>query len=638
MTEITFLPFERVLIHTYDGEKWTKTAGEIALEPRPFAQGAFRKAYRARLIKTGSNDVDGSKLYVCKFAMDAETPKQLYLHDVEAQVYASKWAEQFNLRNPPIPVYFVEAFVVEFVERAGRPYAGCELYIKGEFQKHNNNVGAVSTEGGQQQAGQVQGQAQGGAQSGSSNVLDLLRDVDEVAGGSSSPSITGMGAAAAATMASGTEDGPSLQDVIDTANAFSHFTYYASQKQILICDIQGVGGIYTDPQVHTLQSGVFGVGNLGYTGIRAFLLRHVCTRMCAAINLPKIPPKDLAERPEELLTLPMPSSATKMFGSSSTPTVSIAFGGSVLPNSFGVDLSNPTGANGATFKGARNSGSSGTPTITTGPGGAYPDASRRGSVARLANLVDSILNDDDDDETRDEDEAKRRARQAEMRQGSFSTAPPPPAAQRETSSADDLLSQLELLDLVQPSKSTSPTNPKSGSGPFAPAAQTSSTGVPTTKSGSNLVMTSTSPTPFSQSGAKAPASTKADDNLDVASWDDDLDDLIKPKNSATNAPQSSATSSGDHGGGTATLVSSANPITLTAAPRAMFNTGSVGLSLNSGPLSSSSPTTATTNLKSTPAMTTTKPVSGSSKPAQSCYGSNLDAADEDLMEAILNGL
>ncbi len=34
-----------------------------------------------------------------------------------------------------------------------------------------------------------------------------------------------------------------------TCAAFSHFTYEASKHEILICDLQGVGDLYTDPQV-----------------------------------------------------------------------------------------------------------------------------------------------------------------------------------------------------------------------------------------------------------------------------------------------------------------------------------------------------------------------------------------------------
>lgn len=251
-----YLPSERVLIHTYKDNLWTKVVGEAALEVQPFSRGAFREAYRAKLTKSGDST---PILCVCKFALEANTPRQLYLQDVVAQVgidlnesfimlvytsylwpstallvnllvilidyvgisqaYAVKLAEEFNAHSLIHKVTFVDAFVVEFVERAGRPLAGCEAYIEGSFRKHNNNVGAVATG------------------------LD-----------SNSPQ----------------DDGVSSSDAHDiaTANAFSHFTYHHSNQQVLVCDIQGVGGTYTDPQIHTVNGKGFGIGNLGMTGIK----------------------------------------------------------------------------------------------------------------------------------------------------------------------------------------------------------------------------------------------------------------------------------------------------------------------------------------------------------------------------------
>jgi hypothetical protein len=58
----------------------------------------------------------------------------------------------------------------------------------------------------------------------------------------------------------------------NTPQAFSHFTWVASRKQLIVCDIQGVGydkhDLYTDPQVHTAdQVGNTGTGAGGDHGI-----------------------------------------------------------------------------------------------------------------------------------------------------------------------------------------------------------------------------------------------------------------------------------------------------------------------------------------------------------------------------------
>ena len=49
----------------------------------------------------------------------------------------------------------------------------------------------------------------------------------------------------------------------NTPQAFSHFTYELSQHSLLICDIQGVGDMYTDPQVHTTDGNFFCWENSG---------------------------------------------------------------------------------------------------------------------------------------------------------------------------------------------------------------------------------------------------------------------------------------------------------------------------------------------------------------------------------------
>lgn len=45
--------------------------------------------------------------------------------------------------------------------------------------------------------------------------------------------------------------------------AFSHFTFERSGHQLIVVDIQGVGDLYTDPQIHTEKGTDFGDGNLG---------------------------------------------------------------------------------------------------------------------------------------------------------------------------------------------------------------------------------------------------------------------------------------------------------------------------------------------------------------------------------------
>eukprot|EP00639_Heterosigma_akashiwo_P024639 CAMPEP_0194693842 /NCGR_PEP_ID=MMETSP0295-20121207/20829_1 /TAXON_ID=39354 /ORGANISM="Heterosigma akashiwo, Strain CCMP2393" /LENGTH=300 /DNA_ID=CAMNT_0039584915 /DNA_START=25 /DNA_END=924 /DNA_ORIENTATION=+ len=61
-----------------------------------------------------------------------------------------------------------------------------------------------------------------------------------------------------------------------TPQAFSHFSYHKSGGRIMVVDIQGVGDLYTDPQIHSLAQ-TFGDGDLGDRGMALFFGSHRCS-------------------------------------------------------------------------------------------------------------------------------------------------------------------------------------------------------------------------------------------------------------------------------------------------------------------------------------------------------------------------
>jgi len=88
------------------------------------------------------------------------------------------------------------------------------------------------------------------------------------------------------------------EDERNTPQVFSHFTYEASKHKILICDIQGVGDLYTDPQMHSIEDELgprlcLGKGNLGSRGIAKFLATHKCNAICRYLRLPSINAKSI---------------------------------------------------------------------------------------------------------------------------------------------------------------------------------------------------------------------------------------------------------------------------------------------------------------------------------------------------------
>ncbi len=75
------------------------------------------------------------------------------------------------------------------------------------------------------------------------------------------------------------------EDSRNTPQAFSHFTFEASDRKLLVVDIQGVRDVYTDPQVHSVDGRGFGEGNLGEEGFQRFIESHRCNPICRYLKL-----------------------------------------------------------------------------------------------------------------------------------------------------------------------------------------------------------------------------------------------------------------------------------------------------------------------------------------------------------------
>ncbi|EGG06113.1 uncharacterized protein MELLADRAFT_87460 [Melampsora larici-populina 98AG31] len=76
--------------------------------------------------------------------------------------------------------------------------------------------------------------------------------------------------------------------------AFSHWSYEASNRSSVICGFQGVGTIITEAVIHDVERR-WTIGNLGVSWVDYFPKQHVCRKFChkQGIAFPKLAPKPI---------------------------------------------------------------------------------------------------------------------------------------------------------------------------------------------------------------------------------------------------------------------------------------------------------------------------------------------------------
>lgn len=166
-------------------------------------------------------------LRVAKFSIRPAEPSS-YLSDVEMQAVCAHYAALYNEHEPPLKVYYARSWLLKLKDR-GDLVCSVEEFLPGSYVKYSNNNGYVGKE--------------------TSSTEERERN---------------------------------------TPQAFSHFSFVASDFRLMIVDIQGVNDSYTDPQIHTADGRGFGAGNLGTLGMEKFLESHRCNEVCRWLGLRSI--------------------------------------------------------------------------------------------------------------------------------------------------------------------------------------------------------------------------------------------------------------------------------------------------------------------------------------------------------------
>jgi hypothetical protein len=210
---------------------------KLSLRRVPFAQGSFREAYVANVL----SGLPVAKYVLKKYLKDKTDEITQLFGSLEAHtrkaVQLNALARNFalNMASEVPCLEFGSTFRYSKVYYSvlNEEYVTLEKYLEGPFQKIINNDGEICLQA---------------------------------------------------------EDEPS--EIVLKAEAFVHYSYVQSKKQLMVTDIQGVGYQLCDPEIASTgltdpkdDAVFFCIGNLSTEAIGNFFANHRCNKFCNLLSI-----------------------------------------------------------------------------------------------------------------------------------------------------------------------------------------------------------------------------------------------------------------------------------------------------------------------------------------------------------------
>ena len=265
-----------IQVNEWVPKQFPETLRGVAMRKEIFGEGAERMVHKFRLV--GQNGRFFGPCLVAKesrFVEDVETSDNIQFHQLfcEAQTKAQKLADVFNeqiqkLRNKVVTslpiVQFLECSVyVVHDQQLGM--IGClveKMLDPKKYQKWNNNAGYVY------EAGK---KVKWNDHSANACIMEEIKCIEEESDDAEEEE---------------EELAPEVISPADIPQAFSHFTYRATNRKMLVCDLQGVfdksasppAFEFTDPVIHYAsnkgRANVYGRTDKGKKGMHHFFSKH----------------------------------------------------------------------------------------------------------------------------------------------------------------------------------------------------------------------------------------------------------------------------------------------------------------------------------------------------------------------------